>query len=75
MSIHDDLSPSALPFTTYMRDAVLNDAVSVEPSYVAYECINIAKRILLELKVREFSAGDVVALASMIEARDRANRK
>ena len=34
----------------------------------------LPKRMLLELRVREFSAADVVALAAVMEARDRAIR-
>ena len=64
-----------MPFDAFMREQLeSNSAVPVEPSYVALECIAIAKRILLQERVRDFTAADVVALATMIEARDRSMR-
>ena len=77
MSIPDDLSPSNLPFSSRMRehlDAGGSGGPHPEVSHTVYEYVDIAKRMLLELRVRDFSASDVVALAAIMEARDRAIR-
>jgi hypothetical protein len=66
-----DLSPGAMPFDSYMRELPSDTAVPLEPACVAHECIAVAKRILLQERVRDFSAADVVALAAIIENRDR----
>jgi len=66
-----DLSPSAMPFDAYIRDLPSDTALPIEASFIAHECIAIAKRILLQERVREFTASDVVALAAIIENRDR----
>jgi hypothetical protein len=72
MSIPDDISPSSLPFTTKMRDHI--DGKSgphPEVAHTVFDYVDIAKRMLLELRVRDFSASDVVALAALMESRDR----
>lgn len=72
---NDDLSPSSLPFKTRLRESIeANSAAHPEVAYTVYEYVDLAKRMLLELRVRDFSAGDVVALAAIMEARDRAIR-
>lgn len=38
------------------------------------DCIELAKRALLQARVQDFTSADVVQLASIIEARDRALR-
>jgi hypothetical protein len=64
-----------MPFDAFMREQMETDgSVPFEPAYVALECIAISKRILLQERVRDFTAADVVALAIMIEARDRSMR-
>lgn len=45
--------------------------VQKTPEDAVYHYVDAAKRILLELRVKDFRAADVVALAAMIEARDR----
>jgi hypothetical protein len=72
----DDVSPSSLPFKSRMREA-MNDNSGPHPevAHTVYDYVDIAKRMLLELRVREFTAADVVALASIMEARDRAIRQ
>lgn len=65
-----------MPFDAYMREqAESHGAAPTEPAHVALECVAIAKRILLQERVRDFTAADVVALATIIEARDRAMRR
>ena len=66
-----DLSPGAMPFDAYIRELPADTAVPLEASFIAHECVAIAKRILLQERVRDFSASDVVALAAIIENRDR----
>lgn len=69
----DDYSPGSLPFKTRMREAAAtNSGPHPEVALTVYEYVDIAKRMLLELRVRDFSAADVVALAAIMEARDRA---
>lgn len=71
----DDLSPSSLPFQTKLRESVESTSgCHPEVAWTVYEYVDLAKRMLLELRVRDFSAGDVVALAAIMEARDRAIR-
>ena len=76
MSHPEDLSPGAMPFESRMRQIVLSDdgAAHPEAAFTVYEYVDLAKRMLLELRVREFSASDVVALAAIMESRDRALR-
>jgi len=59
-----------------MRELLDSSAsvISFEAAYTVHEYVDIAKRILLEHRVREFTASDVVALAGILEARDRAQR-
>ena len=72
---NDDISPGSMPFKTRMREAVAeNGGLHPEVAHTVYEYVDIAKRMLLELRVREFSAAEVVALAAVMEARDRAIR-
>jgi len=66
-----DLSPSAMPFDAYMRELPNNSAAPLYSALIAHECIALAKRILLQERVRDFSAADVVSLAAIIESRDR----
>lgn len=77
MSNPEDLSPGAMPFESRIRQLVLHDEGAAHPevAFTVYEYVDLAKRILLELRVREFSASDVVALAAIMEARDRAVRR
>jgi len=76
MSFPEDISPSTMPFTTRMRDHLNGDGgPHPEVAHTVYDYVDIAKRMLLELRVRDFSASDVVALASIMESRDRAIRK
>jgi hypothetical protein len=69
----EDLSPSQCPFTSKIRDLVRagDTAISVESALTLFEYVDLAKRALLEHRVREFTAADVVALATAMEARDR----
>lgn len=75
----DDISPSALPFTSRIRDYTqgLRDpsSINIAASIVIFEYVDLAKRILLEHRVKEFTAADVVSLAALLELRDRETRK
>jgi hypothetical protein len=46
-------------------------AVSIEAALALFEYVDLAKRALLEHRVREFTAADVVALATAMEVRER----
>jgi hypothetical protein len=75
MSTPDDISPSNLPFSTRMREHLNNNSgPHPEVAHTVFDYVDIAKRMLLELRVRDFSAADVVALATIMESRDRAIR-
>lgn len=65
-----DLSPDNKPFDRFFDDLIERDSVS-HAAMVALDCIAAAKRILLQERVRDFTAADVVALAAIIESRDR----
>ena len=68
----DDLSPSAAPFQAKHRQLLDNRLnASAQASLAVYDFVDTAKRMLLELRVRDFTAADVVALAGLIESRDR----
>jgi hypothetical protein len=75
----DDISPSSLPLQTRLREYRdgLRDFSMVTPSVIhtVHEYVDIAKRILLEHRVRDFTAADVVALAAIMEQRDRLTRQ
>lgn len=64
--MQDDLSPAALPFSAYESRHATNDGAVQVLHFLA-----MAKRMLLQEKVRDFTAADVVALAAIIESRDR----
>lgn len=66
--MQDDLSPAAMPFDRYQRE----HADAPLQSRTVLHCLAMAKRMLLQEKVRDFTAADVVALAALIESRDRA---
>lgn len=71
-----DISPSSRPFHSRLREsAAMEDGlVLFNASYTVYEYVDLAKRILLEHRVRDFTAADVVALATLLESRDRYER-
>jgi len=50
------------------------NAAHPEVSYTVHAYVDLAKRILLEHRVRDFTAADVVALAGIMEQRDREMR-
>lgn len=73
MSTPEDISPNSLPFSSRMREyAGTGSGPHPEVAHTAFSYVDIAKRMLLELRVRDFTAGDVVALAAIMEGRDRA---
>ena len=75
---HDDISPSSLPLTARMREhqAGLRDYshISIEAVRATNDYIDLAKRMLLEHRVRDFTAADVVALAAIMSERDLATQ-
>lgn len=71
----DDISPSTKPF--HSRIQQLNSvfhAVSTSAAHAVHDYVDLAKRSLLEHRVRDFTAADVVALAALMEQRDRLTR-
>lgn len=71
----DDLSPSNKPFKTRVQQ--LDDdfsEINAAAALAVHDYVDLAKRSLLEHRVREFTAADVVALAAIMEQRDRALR-
>lgn len=67
--MQDNLSPSAMPFDVYEARYAKNDNARNVCHSLA-----MAKRMLMQEKVRDFSAADVVALAALIEARELAGK-
>jgi hypothetical protein len=59
-----------MPFQSRIRD-MANKPIQLEVAHVIHDYVDLAKRILLEHRVRDFTARDVVALATAMEARDR----
>ena len=56
-----------------MRDSFKSgsEAAHAEVAYTVHEYVLLAKLMLIEHRVRDFTAGDVVALAGIMEHRDR----
>ena len=71
----DDISPSAKPFQSRIQQlsGVFND-VNIRAADAVHDYVDLAKRSLLEHRVRDFTAADVVALAALMERRDRETR-
>ena len=46
-------------------------AAHAEVAYTVHEYVVLAKLMLIEHRVRDFTASDVVALAGIMESRDR----
>lgn len=65
----EDISPATLPLNRYMADELpsfmLNDTVRL------LHCVATAKRMLLQERVRDFGAADVIALAEILERMSR----
>lgn len=71
----DDLSPATKPFQTRVQQ--LDDdfsEINALAAHAVHDYVDLAKRSLLEHRVRDFTAADVVALAAIMEQRDRALR-
>lgn len=64
-----------MPLQSKLRDYRdgLRDStpITLAVVYTVDEYVDLAKRILLERRVRDFTAADVVALAAIMEQRDR----
>lgn len=73
----DDLSPSSKPLTSKIHQDLLKcpddqyPGYDIEPVMALFEYVEMAKRALLEARVRDFTASDVVALAIAMESRAR----
>lgn len=65
--MQDDLSPAALPFNAYQH----KHAHSAPDARRVLHALAMAKRMLMQERVQSFTAADVVALAAIIESRDR----
>jgi hypothetical protein len=57
-----------------MRRTVTDPACNSEVIYTVSAYVEAAKLVLLKHRVRDFKAYDVVALAAVMEQRDRAHR-
>jgi hypothetical protein len=70
----DDLNPSARPFSAKIDQLSRDPAGLACPAAASlvFEYLDLAKRALLEARVRDFTAADVVAVAAIMESRDRA---
>lgn len=66
--------PSTQAFHSRMREMLTQGDMSANPevTYTVFTYVDLAKRMLLELRVRDFTGADVVALTKIMEARDRA---
>lgn len=73
MSYEDHSHPPTKPFEARMRESFKtgSDAAHAEVAYTVHEYVVLAKLILIEHRVRDFTAADVVALAGIMERRDR----
>lgn len=71
----DDLSPASKPFLTRVQQLDDNfSEINAVAAAAVHDYVDLAKRSLLEHRVRDFTAADVVALAAIMEQRDRALR-
>lgn len=68
----DDISPSTKPFQAKLQQlSNVFHGVSIPVANAVHDYVDLAKRSLLEHRVRDFTAADVVALAEIMERRDR----
>lgn len=63
------LSPENMPFDTYLRERP--NLPGAAATY-AYDCVALARAILLQQRVHQTSSDAIVALAALIAARDGA---
>ncbi|MNL39238.1 hypothetical protein D3C87_1615040 [compost metagenome] len=64
----EDISPATLPFDRYIGELppfMASDAIRL------LHCVAAAKRMLLQERVRDFGASDVIALADILERMSR----
>ena len=72
---HDDISPSSKPFQARINQiAGVFTGVNIEAATAVHDYVDLAKRSLLEHRVRDFTAADVVALAAIMNERDLATQ-
>lgn len=73
MSYDDHSHPPTKPFEARMRESFKtgSGAAHTEVAYTVHEYVLLAKLMLIEHRVRDFTAGDVVTLAGIMEQRDR----
>lgn len=66
----DDISPSSKPFQAKIQqlDSIFHGRY-IDGAIALHDYIDLAKRSLLENRVRDFTASDVVALAIAMAAR------
>jgi len=62
---NDEFSPASRPFSTVVSEGRINTHI-LDSAVDANSAIDAAKRILLENRVQNFTASDVVALARLI---------
>lgn len=73
MSQHEAL-PVVETLDSYLRSKVTDTDCNLEVIYTVSAYVEAAKLALLKHRVRDFKACDVVALAAVMEQRDRAYR-
>jgi hypothetical protein len=72
----EDISPATKPFQTRVEQLAADvTTLNTGAAHDVHGYIDLAKRSLLEHRVRDFTAADVVALAALMEQRDRALRE
>jgi hypothetical protein len=69
----EDISPAALPLTAKIKELEAKNPnhPAAESAKAMATYLDLSKRMLLEFRVREFNAYDVVALAVAMEGRER----
>lgn len=67
----DDLSPESMPFDTALKSISISHHYMRGALIDAGDSVDMAKRILLQHRVRNFSAEDVVRLAIAIMEREQ----
>lgn len=72
----DDISPSSKPFQVRVQQLnTFDHHINARTATMMHDYIDLAKRSLLEHRVRDFTAADVVALAIAMAERDATGGK
>lgn len=65
------LAPETMPFDAYLRE---RPNLPGAAALYAYECVALAKRIMIQERVHGTTSDSIVALAALIAARDSATK-